>query len=225
MRKKLQLIENKLNSREQWEIENGCVEYKLSLDNRDNIRFVVGCDDDIFENSTIEIEPTILGDEESIIKSIINFLYENEINYRNNYIRKTKSFNNRKIKSMTLWLSRGNTDRVQKINEELAERYKTTKKIENEIEEYKDYIRDLYGCLSTLCPDYRIQDIKDYCIERSKHLNMQGVEISILDNKIIAIYNKYKISVDVDSFSRNDNVFRELFSKIKTVQELEEVAC
>ncbi|MCY6958294.1 hypothetical protein [Clostridium brassicae] len=210
IRKNLQEIENILNNHNQWEIENGCVDYCFSLNKDNTIRFTISCEDEVYENYTIEEIENY--DIKSILKSIINFLYENEINYRNNYIRKTKSFNNRKIKSLALWLERENNDRVNKINEELAERYKTTKKLESEIVKYKDYIRDLYSCLSVLCSDWRIEDIKEYVFNKLKEFNFENISISYIDNRLIVQkFDDKKVITNfeilIDNYSKKDEVF------------------
>ncbi|KEI92171.1 hypothetical protein [Clostridium botulinum] len=184
IRKNLKIIEEELNNREEWELENGRVEYRLFLNREDNLNFIILGDEesDKYENYTIEIKDFNV---KTILKSMINYIYENEINYRNNYIRKTKSFNSRKIKSMTLWLERNKQDRVQKINEELAERYKTTKMMENRVVEYKDYIRDLYSCLNILCPDWKIRDIKNYVFNKLKESGFTDFSMTMIDSNTI----------------------------------------
>ncbi|NFL55723.1 hypothetical protein FDB79_08990 [Clostridium botulinum] len=184
IRKNLKIIEEELNNREEWELGNGCVEYRLFLNREGNLNFVIlgDVEDDKYENYTIELEDY---DVKSILKSMINYIYENEINYRNNYIRKTKSFNSRKIKSLVLWTERNKQDRVQKINEEMVERYKTTKMMENRVVECKDYIRDLYSCLSILCADWKIQDIKSYVFNKLKESGFTDFSMTMIDSNTI----------------------------------------
>ncbi|AUN11585.1 hypothetical protein [Clostridium botulinum] len=184
IRKNLKMIEEELNNREEWELENGCVEYRLFLNREGNLNFIVLGDEesDKYENYAIELEDY---DVKSILKATINYIYENEINYRNNYIKKTKSFNNRKIKSLVLWTERNKQDRVQKINEEMVERYKTTKMMENRVVEYKDYIRDLYSCLSIFCPNWKAQDIKSYVFNKLKESGFTDFSMTMIDSNTI----------------------------------------
>ncbi|WP_434305918.1 hypothetical protein [Clostridium botulinum] len=184
IRKNLKIIEEELNNREEWELENVYVKYRLFLNREGNLNFVIlgDVEDDKYENYTIELEDY---DVKTILKSMINYIYENEINYRNNYIRKTKSFNNRKIKSVVLWTERNKQDRVQKINEEMVERYKTTKMMENRVVEYKDYIRDLYSCLSILCPNWKVQDIKSYVFNKLKKSGFTDFSMTMIDSNTI----------------------------------------
>ena len=108
----LQEIENVLNRHEEYEEEFWI--YKLAL-KKNNIIINIFDDEWIQETLTLEvIEEKI--EIKNICKSIINYLYENEINSRQNYINKSKSFNNRKIKSMSLWMGKGKLDKVSKIN-------------------------------------------------------------------------------------------------------------
>ncbi|NFC89030.1 hypothetical protein EXN13_15575 [Clostridium botulinum] len=184
IRKNLKIIEEELNNREEWELENVYVKYRLFLNREGNLNFVIlgDVEDDKYENYTIEVEDY---DVKTILKSMINYIYENEINYRNNYIRKTKSFNNRKIKSLVLWTERNKQDRVQKINEEMVERYKTTKMMENRVVEYKDYIRDLYSCLSVLCANWKTQDIKSYVFNKLKESGFTDFSMTMIDSNTI----------------------------------------
>ncbi|WP_434283535.1 hypothetical protein [Clostridium botulinum] len=184
IRKNLKIIEEELNNREEWELENVYVKYRLFLNREGNLNFVIlgDVEDDKYENYTIELE---YYDVKSILKATINYIYENEINYRNNYIRKTKSFNNRKIKSLVLWTERNKQDRVQKINEEMVERYKTTKMMENRVVEYKDYIRDLYSCLSIFCPNWKAQDIKSYVFNKLEESGFTDFSMTMIDSNTI----------------------------------------
>ncbi|MEL5897282.1 hypothetical protein AAGC94_04260 [Clostridium sporogenes] len=207
IRKNLKIIEEELNNREEWELENVYAEYRLFLNREGNLNFIILGDEesDKYENYTIELEDY---DVKTILKSMINYIYENEINYRNNYIRKTKSFNSRKVKSLTLWLERSKQDRVQKINEELAERYKTTKMMENRVEEYKDYIRDLYSCLSVLCPDWKAQDIKSYVFNKLKESGFTDFSMTMIDGNTINI-TKYN---DKDEVIKSFNIVIDTYS-------------
>lgn len=223
IRKNLKIIEEELNNREEWELENGCVEYRLFLNREGNLNFIIlgDVEDDKYENYTIELEDY---DVKTILKSMINYIYENEINYRNNYIRKTKSFNSRKIKSLTLWLERNKQDKVNKINEELVERYKTTKMMENRVLEYKDYIRDLYSCLSILCPNWKAQDIKGYVFNKLKESGFTDFSMTMIDGNTINI-TKYNdkdeviksFNIVIDTYSNKNIILNMVRNMIKEV--------
>ncbi|AUN22529.1 hypothetical protein RSJ22_14225 [Clostridium botulinum] len=221
IRKNFKMIEEELNNREEWELENGCVEYRLFLNRDGNLNFIIldDVEDDKYENYTIELEDYNV---KSILKATINYIYENEINYRNNYIRKTKSFNSRKIKSLTLWLERSKQDRVQKINEELAERYKTTKMMENKVVEYKDYIRDLYSCLSILCSNWKAQDIKSYVFNKLKESGSTDFSMTMIDSNTINItkYNNKdevikSFNIVIDTYSHKDIILNMVRNMLK----------
>ncbi|APQ95156.1 hypothetical protein [Clostridium botulinum] len=207
IRKNLKIIEEELNNREEWELENVYVKYRLFLNREGNLNFVIlgDVEDDKYENYTIKLEDY---DVKTILKSMINYIYENEINYRNNYIRKTKSFNNRKIKSLVLWTERNKQDRVQKINEEMVERYKTTKMMENRVVEYKDYIRDLYSCLSVLCANWKTQDIKSYVFNKLKESGFTDFSMTMIDSNTINT-TKYN---DKDEVIKSFNIVIEPYS-------------
>ncbi|MBZ9635522.1 hypothetical protein [Clostridium sp. FP1] len=212
----LQEIEAVINTHAEWEEEYWT--YKLELNNNEIIINIF--DDEYLQEAfaigVIEGKTDVLN----ICKSIINNIYENEINSRQNYINKNKSFNNRKIKSMALWLSRENIDRVNKINMELVERYNTTIKVTNELSTYKSYVRDLYNVLNVLSPNWKIEDIKDYVINRLEYFSIIDVEITIQSDKIIANHKDNIFSVTVDNFSRKEDVFIELHNKVKVLNEV-----
>ncbi|MCB2300634.1 hypothetical protein LGL55_10480 [Clostridium tagluense] len=212
----LQEIENVINAHEEWEEEYWT--YKLAL-KKNEIHVNIFDDEWLEETFTIEIVEDNI-DVENICKNVINHIYETEINSRQNYVNKTKAFNSRKIKSMSLWLSRNNIEKISKINMELVERYNTTIKMNNTLSTYKSYVSNLYNVMNVLCPTWKIEDIKDYVINRFEYFNVTDVEITITDNKIIANYNDNIFSVTIDSFSRRADIFRELHNKVKVLGEV-----
>ncbi|NMM64382.1 hypothetical protein HBE96_17315 [Clostridium sp. P21] len=229
LKESLKAIEEVLNRHEQYEIDNGdYYDYALLL-HKDTILFDISVEDEDLQSYEIEITDVNKSDVKSICKLLINYIYENEINPRQSYVKNANNFRKRKIKSLCLWSERFDETKVEKINKELIEHYQKVKEYENKISKYKNYISDIYSVLWILCKNWKAEDIKDYCIERFKHFNVQDVEVFIEDNRVTAIYignsRRYKLSDDIDSFSKNDDVFRELFSKVKTIQELEEAAC
>ncbi|GCD11408.1 hypothetical protein [Clostridium tagluense] len=146
----LQEIENVINKHEIWEEEFWI--YNLEMKDN-NLNINIFDDEWLQETFIIEIVEDNI-DIKSICKSIIDYLYENEINSRQNYINKNKSFNSRKIQSMAKWMGKGNIDKVTKINMELIERYNINIKMKSELSTYKSYACDFYEVLNTLYPTY-----------------------------------------------------------------------
>lgn len=209
IRLNLEEIENVLNSHVDLECEYWT--YKLRL-NQDNIILNIFDGNEIKETYKIEIieEKT---DIKSLLQSIINCLYEVEINSRQNYINKTKAFQNRKIQSMALWMGRGKLEKVTKINEELVERYNTKTKLESELSTYKDFSRDFYNCLTDLCPTWKIEDIGNF-VEKTFEIYSMDVDVDINEDNITVYYLDFNVTVDVNNYSKNREVFNELLNKI-----------
>lgn len=228
IKENLKEIQEELNQHEEWEQEYWT--YKLSYQ-KSNVIIKIYDDDECnkdYLEDTFVIERLESFDMKSILKSIINYIYENHINFRNNYIHKTTSFNNRKIKSLALWSSRNKIDRVDKINEELVQRYNTTQKMKAELEIYKDYVRDLYSCLTKLCPFWKVQDMEKYINQQLEKCNIHNVKVFYkLEYLIACQYNnenykaenwdKYdkRISVEVNSYSRKNEIWSYIFNRLK----------
>ncbi len=81
---------------------------------------------------------------EEIIDQLVGSIYVEEINYRNSLVRNWKSFSARKVKSLGIWLEKGNTEKVASIQNELIERLQLTEKYKNQVEFYKRFVRSLY---------------------------------------------------------------------------------
>lgn len=81
---------------------------------------------------------------EDIIKQLISNVYDKEINWRNSVIRNWKAFSSMKVKSLSTWMARGNTKKVNKINEELVNRYKLVESYKNDVNYYKMFVSSLY---------------------------------------------------------------------------------
>jgi len=146
-----------LNRHEEWEEEFWT--YKLELKDNDII-----CK--IFDDENIEYIMKIekLEGIEEILKGFISYLYENEINTRNTFVRGSKGYNNRKIKSLCTWTERGKQEKVDAIVEELTSRYKITKRSESDVRHYKTFVSDLYKCLYVICPELKeIKNERECC--------------------------------------------------------------
>ena len=84
-------------------------------------------------------------DENELLYGFIKDIYDKEINYRNKFIKETYNFLYRKAKSLALWLKRNNTQKINKINEEIAFRYQENEKMKLKINEYKNLVNILYS--------------------------------------------------------------------------------
>lgn len=191
-------IENELNNREEFEGEFWT--YKLEL-KKDEILVKI-YDDENCNNDYLECEFSVDMAEDivSIIKSMINYLYENELNDLNSYVKSTTGYNKRHIRSINLWLERGKQEKVDKLVMELSNRYKVSKNKEFEISKFKDIIKDFYNCMTTLSPLWRIESIKEKVFDRCAELSIKNVGISYIDNKLIIMKSDDKATKILDNF-------------------------
>lgn len=225
LKENLKAIENVLNKHEQYEIDNGdYYDYALTL-HKNMILFDISVEDEDIQSYEIEILDINKTDIKSICKLLIKYIYENEINPRQDYVRKANNFRKRKIRSLCLWSERSNQTKVEKINKDLIQHYREVNQYEDEISTYKNYVCDIYSVLWKLCKSWKVEDIGIYVKEKFEHFNIKDIDVTVEENKVIVHYEGCKLSANIDSFSRNDDVFRELNNKIKTIQELEEAAC
>ncbi|MCD3217858.1 hypothetical protein G8S55_11580 [Clostridium botulinum C] len=97
---------------------------------------------------------------ESIILKLVGAIYTADINCRNSYIKGFQAFSKRKIKSLTLWLDKGNEQKVNGINKELVERYKLTEKFRDEVYFYKSFVGDLYQAKDIMLNKFKPSDLK-----------------------------------------------------------------
>lgn len=207
LKNNLKTIESTLNKHN---VELEYWTYKLLLKNNE---ITVNIFDEEFLEETFAVDIAEI-DIKSILKSFVNKIYTEEINYRKSFIKGTKAFNSRKIKSMSLWMDREKYVKVQKINEDLVERYKTSKKFENEINVYKSYVRDFYKALWILCPSWKTEDIKEKLEEMLKRFNMNA-ELHIKDNNYIVAKNDDNIAeIAIDGFTTKERAFIDLKNKL-----------
>ncbi|GCD13148.1 hypothetical protein [Clostridium tagluense] len=124
----------------------GNTEYTVVLRKSQDVVRIIFIDEDSkcisFTTDVIEDFTTITMEE--ILKQLINNIYQEQLNWRNSVIRNWKSFSAQKVKSLTLWLSRGNTDKVDVINLQLVERYKLVEQYKNDVNYYKHFVCALY---------------------------------------------------------------------------------
>lgn len=149
-------IENLMNDDYVYYEDTG-LRFKLSIDTvkdefEEDVEIIIL--DIIDENDEIlhtYSSQKIFDTMEENIKSLIGFVYVEDINYRKRFINNFKgAFMTRKMKSLSIAISKGNTDKVNKINIELVERYKISEKYKNDINYYKMFVRTLYYVLDKL---------------------------------------------------------------------------
>lgn len=85
--KEIKELEKALNNKQQWEIDNGT--YLYSLNGRNDSVILKVYDSEVNEHY-LQFTYTVSKEENmyKLIKSIINKLYEEEINYKQSYTRK-----------------------------------------------------------------------------------------------------------------------------------------
>lgn len=176
-----------LNDREEWELENGCYMYNLKKQ-KDKIVLQVFEEeiDGMYDSLYAEFCTDVSGDEVAIIKGLISDVYENCLNYKQQFARQTPAFYKRKIKSLTNWTSKNNEKKVQEITQQLTERFAEDKRISNDIVNLKDIVRDLYNCLFQIDNKYKQKEIRDRLLKRCQELNIHNVGCSYIENEIIA---------------------------------------
>lgn len=210
IKKNLKEIEKELNTHEEWEQEVWT--YKLSR--KDNIIVCKILDDENVE-CIIQIESDDYEDSADIITGLINYLYENEINYRQSFIKGTDAYNRRKIKSMANWSSKGNDEKVNKIQEELICRFKATNNEKAEVQIYKEFVRDFYRCLNNICPHYRTKEIKDTICNRIEDMKIEGVVVTDDKDTITITAPNYNFGFIVDSYSNKNMIVTEVMKRLQ----------
>lgn len=209
IKRNLEAIEDVLNDYEQYEIENGdAYNYNLTLLHKNILLFKIGAEGEEFENYVIELED---ADIKGICKTIIRFLYQTEINYRLDCVKDSKNYNNRKIKSLCLWNKREKTNKVEQINRDLIEHYQKIKQYQNEISIYKRYVSDLYKALWTLVPNFKVDDVSNYVVDRLNKLNINYETIAAGENKIII---NGDIEIEVNSYARKEEIFNMIRTRL-----------
>ena len=98
--------------------------------------------DCVLHTNTIELLTE--GTKEEILTLLIDSIYKQEINARNRIVKDAKNYYTRKIKSLCLHTERGNTKKIQQINEDLIAKYKIVNNLKEDLEFYKGFVRNLY---------------------------------------------------------------------------------
>ncbi|NCC02284.1 MAG: hypothetical protein EOM34_16835 [Clostridia bacterium] len=148
----LQELENMLN--EDWLMENEGYTFRILKDIAkeeggeavDVITLKIFGDDKLLHTySTLQIFDTL----EENIMSLIGAIYAKDINDRKKFIKNYKgAFLARKVRSISIAMEKGNTEKVQVINAEIVENYHQAQQYQQELLEYKPFV----------CLMYRVRD-------------------------------------------------------------------
>lgn len=149
----LKEIEKQINNKDEWQLEDIYYTYRFKLENN-KIMCVIA--DDGYEY-TLKVEYENNDNTISVIKKLTKEVYEKEINWRNKFIKDTSEFYSRKIESLSNWMKKENSKRIEKINLELVDRYEISRRYCSENRKFKTWISDLYNALNILIPDWQNQ--------------------------------------------------------------------
>ncbi|OOM80476.1 hypothetical protein CLPUN_13310 [Clostridium puniceum] len=218
----LQKILGVMNDYEEYEISNGDAwTYKFNLKKNSDIE----CR--IYDGEWCEYVMAIPNDVTSvkdILKGYINYLYENEINFRNSYLKANKGWYSRKHKSLNTWFERNNRAKIDAIVEDIAERYSTTKRVESDIAHYKVFISRLYYALNCLDKNWKLEDIKEAAFKRCSELGIKNIRISYIDSRLSVMKNNNnatavldKFDIEIDSYSNISMVVNQITSRLRKV--------
>lgn len=217
IKKLLMEIKGQLNDREQWEIENGVWTYKLELKKEDIICKIYD-EDNIEYIMQIEKADNVTD----ILKGFISYLYENELNHRQAFLKANKGYYSRKHKSLNTWFLRDNRAKIDAIVEDLSERYSISKKVEFEITHYKSFVSDMYSCLNCLEPSWKTADIKESIFKKVEEFNIKNVGVTYIENTIIVMKSDEKaeniidkFDIVVDSYSNKSAIVNEAINRLR----------
>lgn len=220
----LMKVSEVMNDYEQYEIENGDAwGYVLKLNQNKDIECRIM--DEEWTEYVITIPSDNVTDIKSVCKGCINFLYENEVNWRQSCLKSNKGYFSRKHKSLNLWLlERNNEAKALEISKQIAERYKNSKLLENQVEHFKVFISRFYYALNCLVPNYKLEDIKEVTFKRLNEFNINNVGISYIDSKLIIMKNNDsatavldKFDIEVDSYSNVNMIVNQIVNRLRKV--------
>lgn len=164
--------------KEMYDLEQTDFQTTLKYDKKDNIfKF----------NAIWDEECTFICDIENVndinlynlLKTIISEVYDQEINWRTKATKSYNAFLRRKATSLTLWNSRDNKDKVDKIVQDVIEKYKNVEEYNSEVATWKDLVGLLYSASDTFCKEEKL-------IEKQMKIQKQIDElIKVKDNNDI----------------------------------------
>ncbi|WP_160684747.1 hypothetical protein [Clostridium sp. C2-6-12] len=215
-------ISKVMNDYDQFEIDNGDAwTYKFNLKKNGDIECRIYDGEWCEYSMAIPKDVTCVKD---VLKGYINFLYENEINFRQSYLKANKGWYSRKHKSLNLHFQKQNQTKIDAIVEDISERYSTTKRLENEVEHYKIFISRLYWALNCIVPSWKIEDIKEAAFKRCEEFGISNVGISYIDNTLIVMKSDDKATkildkfdIEIDSYSNISMVANQIVSRLRKV--------
>lgn len=199
----LKEISGVMNDYDQWQISNGDAwGYVLKLNKNKDIEMRIYDEIECEScNYVITIPSDNITEVKDIIKGCINFLYDQELNWRNSCLKGNKGWFSRKHKSINLWLiERNNEAKALEISKQIAERYSNSKRIESDISHFKVYISRMYFALNCLDKNWKLEDIKNKTLDRCQTLNINNVGISYIDSTIICMRSNDKATKVIDKF-------------------------
>lgn len=220
-------IQTILNDREEWELLNGCYMYNLKKQ-EDKIVLQVFEEevDGEFDSLYAEFFTDISDNSVQIVKGLINDIYENCLNYKQQFARQTPSFYRRKIKSIANWTNKNKMDKVQELTKQLTERFLEDRRISNDIVNLKEIVKDLYNCLMDIDNEYKQKEIRDRLLDKCKKFNIHNVGCSYVGKEIVAyrsddnsenIIAKAKYIIDENGYVNINNAVENMLQQIRKV--------
>lgn len=218
----LKIVETELNKHDEYEVqayENGGLElytYKLLLNKNKDIE----CRIYPYENDcceyVIKIPKDDILDSKNLLKGLINYIYENEINFRKQFITANKGFYARKHKSIATWTERENMEKIIQITNQIADRYSITKDLEKKITYFKQFVTDFYNCMGRLNPIWKLEDVAEKVIDRAEYLNIDNVTCTISEFEFLTISrNDSKVKVCVEDCFNISQTVNYIISRIR----------
>ncbi|WP_297422136.1 hypothetical protein [Clostridium sp.] len=140
----LKELEQRLNDywKESEELGNEFYRFKVEKLCDENYIAIICLND----NDTLAWMLTIqvANDMAAMITNCISALYDEFINPNNRIVRAWKGYINRKVKSLNLAMSKNNTEKVNKINQDMVEQYKKMNDAKFKVSEFKIFINMFY---------------------------------------------------------------------------------
>lgn len=116
--------------------------YSFKVNKADDI-INIKCMDDL-SNVNWEIEAEYSDDMAAMITNCISALYDDFINPKNRIVSGWKGYINRKVKSLNLAITKNNTEKVAKINQDMIEQYKKMNDAKFIVSEYRIFVHQFY---------------------------------------------------------------------------------
>lgn len=220
-------IQSILNDRNEFELENGCYMYKVKIQKDKFILQVYEEENDgVYDSLYGEFFTDVSDNSVKIVKGLINDVYENCLNYKQQFARQTPAFYRRKIKSIANWTNKNKMDKVQELTKQLTERFLEDRRISNDIVNLKEIVKDLYNCLMDIDNEYKQKEIRDRLLEKCKKFNIHNVGCSYVGNEMVAyrsdddsenIIAKAKYIIDENGYVNINNAVENMLQQLRKV--------